>query len=116
MSFEQAGPACRIYYRNSTDNGGNWSEAKLKILHLFWPGEWVKGSTILEEVNQSYYSNLRQVNETDWTYFYNPPSNFSEGNYSYYACADDWLGNNYCTSEEYVRYISFDEIEWFRKK
>ncbi|MDD4307622.1 MAG: sialidase family protein [Thermoplasmata archaeon] len=26
---EQAGPTCRIYYRNSTDNGGNWSTPTL---------------------------------------------------------------------------------------
>jgi hypothetical protein len=49
------------------DSGKDWSAAKLTILRLLWPGEWVEGSRIFEEVRQTYYDRrIRELREAGW--------------------------------------------------
>ncbi len=44
-----------------------WSKAKLSILRLLWPGEWVQGSEIFEAVQQTYYDRrIRELRESGW--------------------------------------------------
>ncbi len=53
-----------------------------------------------EEIQEQYYSNLYKFNQTQW-YLYVNQSNLSVGNYLYFACAADVLGNN-CTETRMV--------------
>jgi 5-methylcytosine-specific restriction endonuclease McrA len=49
------------------DDGKNWGEAKLTILKLLWPMEWVEGSEIFKEVQQTYYDRrIRELRESGW--------------------------------------------------
>ncbi len=49
------------------DNGRDWGQAKLAILELLWPMEWVKGSKIFETIGQTYYDRrVRELRESGW--------------------------------------------------
>jgi len=49
------------------DNGKDWSKAKLTILRLLWPMEWVEGSEIFKAVQQTYYDRrIRELRESGW--------------------------------------------------
>ncbi|TKJ29946.1 MAG: hypothetical protein CEE40_06570 [Chloroflexi bacterium B3_Chlor] len=49
------------------DTGKEWSEAKLTILKLLWPMEWVEGSKVFREVQQTYYDRrIRELRESGW--------------------------------------------------
>lgn len=49
------------------DNGKNWSNVKLTILELLWPGEWIEGSKIFEATKQTYYDRrIRELRENGW--------------------------------------------------
>ena len=49
------------------DNGRNWSQAKLTILRLLWPGDWVEGAKMYEATQQTYYDRrIRELRESGW--------------------------------------------------
>jgi hypothetical protein len=49
------------------NRGKPWSKAKLKILELLWPMEWLEGSKIYEAVQQTYYDrHIRELRESGW--------------------------------------------------
>lgn len=49
------------------DNGKNWSEAKLTILRILWPMEWVHRDAIFSAVSQTYYDRrIRELRESGW--------------------------------------------------
>jgi len=49
------------------DSGKQWSKAKLKILELLWPMQWVEGSKIYDAVQQTYYDRrIRELRESGW--------------------------------------------------
>jgi hypothetical protein len=49
------------------DDGKEWSQAKLTILRLLWPGLWVEGAAIFEAVQQTYYDRrIRELRESGW--------------------------------------------------
>ena len=51
----------------SPDNGKKWSNAKLTILKLLWPGEWIEGAKIFDATRQTYYDRrLRELRENGW--------------------------------------------------
>ncbi|MBI5046216.1 PQQ-binding-like beta-propeller repeat protein, partial [Candidatus Micrarchaeota archaeon] len=57
-----------------------------------------------DEIKQQYYSNLYKYVTTNWQ-FYSNQSNLSETTYSYYACANDTLGNENCTATRTITII-----------
>ncbi len=52
---------------DNQDNGRGWGEAKLKILEILWPMEWVDGKDIFNAINQTYYDRrIRELRESGW--------------------------------------------------
>ena len=73
------------------DKGKAWSQVKLTILNVLWPGEWVEGSQIFEATKQTYYDRrIRELRENGWQI-----ETRSSGKNSFYRlCSHEKLAGN----------------------